>query len=125
MEKHGEDALRGGLPAKTEDGVVRSLQIQMKDQKPKKVNWKDPLADLMKQLGLKPGVDIDAVALNVKQGVQKIGEYDKRGIAPLKNPQKKWALDVPKGAHGMVQRASPCRDGGIISYRLALGQQWL
>jgi hypothetical protein len=108
VKKHGEDALRGGLSAKTEDGAVRSLQIHMKDQKPKKTNWKDPLADLMKQLGLKPGVDIDSVALNVKQGVHKIGEYDKRGIAPLKNPQKKWALDVPEGAHGMVQKPGSC-----------------
>ena len=58
----------------------------------------------MTQLGLKPGVDIDTVALNVKQGVQKIGEYDKRGIAPLKNPQKKWALDVPEEAR-IVYRA--------------------
>ena len=28
VKKHGEDALRGGLPAKTEDGAVRSLQIR-------------------------------------------------------------------------------------------------
>jgi hypothetical protein len=66
-QSSGHDALRGGLSTKTDDGAVRSLQIQMKDQKPKKTNWKDPLANLMKQLGLKPGVDIDSVALNVKQ----------------------------------------------------------
>ena len=35
----------------------------------------------MKQLQLKPGVDIDTVALPMKQGVQTIGGYDKRAVS--------------------------------------------
>jgi hypothetical protein len=107
-KKHGVDALRGGLSAKTDDGAVRALQLQPKGHAPAKTNWKDPLRDLMKQLQLKPGVDIDTVALSMKQGVQTIGVYDKRGVAPLKNPQKRWALDVPEGAHGLVQKPGSC-----------------
>ena len=83
-------------------------EIDLNHPLPYDIRQKAFCLDLMKQLGLKPGVDIDTVALDVKQGVQKIGEYDKRGIAPLKNPQKKWALDVPEGAHGMVQKPGSC-----------------
>ena len=54
-------------------------------------------------------MDIETVALPESTGkVQKLGSYDKRGIAPLKNPQKRWAVDVPEGAHGMVQKPGSC-----------------
>ncbi len=40
-KKHGEDALRGGLAAKTEDGAVRALQLEPKDRRAKRSDWKD------------------------------------------------------------------------------------
>ena len=81
--------MRGGQAAKTDSGAVRALQLQPKGHTPTRASWKDPLRDLMTQLEMKPGVDIETVAHDIKPGVQKIGDYDRRGIAPLKNRQKR------------------------------------
>ena len=109
VKRHGEDALRGGQAAKTDSGAVRALQMQPKGHTPTRASYKDPLRDLMTQLEMKPGVDIETVALPDSKGkVPKLGNYDRRAIAPLKNPQKRWALPVPEGAHGMVQRPGSC-----------------
>jgi hypothetical protein len=109
VKRHGEDALRGGQAAKTDSGAVRALQLQPKGHTPTRASWKDPLRDLMTQLEMKPGVDIETVALPDSKGkVPKLGKYDRRGIAPLENPQKRWDLPVPEGAHGMVQRPGSC-----------------
>lgn len=59
VKKHGEQAMRGGLDAKAEDGSVRSFQLQQPGTTVRTAPFKGPLRDLMKQMGLKPGPDID------------------------------------------------------------------
>ena len=59
-----------------------------------------------------PGVDIDTVALPESNGkVQRLSDYDKRGMAPLKNPQKRWASNVPEAldaTHPKLQPINTC-----------------
>ena len=110
IRKHGEDELRGG-GEKTDNGAVRSFTLKAPGANVAKKDAKTPpLRDLMKQMGLQPGAPIDSCC--TKAGDAKVAtigdDWDKRGTAPLKNPQKRWALKPEQGAHGLCLPAGHC-----------------
>ena len=74
--------MRKGMHSR--DTVTKEAFEKAITLKSKKSDWKDPLAELMKQLGLKPEVDIDTVALpESSDRLQNLGDYDKRGVTSL------------------------------------------
>ena len=113
-----EDAARGV----TLEDHQKSLQLRMPGSKPPKKDAKDPLRDLMKQMKLTMGPDIleETAGTNntdTKATVVELPQYDDRGPAPLKNPQKAHVRHPNDGAHGLCLTTGFCGAwvGGVSS----------
>ena len=92
------------------ENVYRSLHmVQPGAEAPQKVT-KDPLADLMKQMGLTMGPDIVEANKKAKKSatVVKLPDHDDRGATPIRNPQKRHVSHPSKDDHGLCLATGFC-----------------
>jgi hypothetical protein len=111
IRKYGDDAMRVDPKMKVDSSampteeVEHSYQLRMPGSKAAKVEAKDPLRSLMKQMNLTMGPKIEDVAGTKPSAstdkVEKLPEYDTRGPAPLRNPQKQHHFHPAPDAHGL------------------------
>jgi hypothetical protein len=113
IRKHGEEEMQVKPVLPLGSGVdsepfARSFVMKMPGETVVKKPDKDPLRSLMKQMGLTQGPDVTAGDKNASTkkvdtpaAQEKLPQYDKRGPAPLRNPQKKHVRHPGSDAHGL------------------------
>ena len=137
LRKHGDAEMRGGA-AEAPGGMVRAYRLKAPGARAKKQPHNHPLRDLLDQMGLKHGKDIDACCGKKSSGrdggTVKIGNWERSGVAPLANPQKAWALSPSPNAHALCLPAGHCTaavgsisSGKTVAIQSAIAQnaaQW-